>query len=61
MTPAPSEAIAAKAASERSMMRPAPWGPRSLIFTSTVLPLLRLVTRTIVPKGKVRWAAVSLL
>jgi hypothetical protein len=34
-------------------------GPRSLIRTTTLRPLRTLVTRTIVPKGKVRCAAVS--
>jgi hypothetical protein len=36
-----------------------PWkGPRSLMRTTAVRPLLRLVTLTRVPKGSVRWAAV---
>jgi hypothetical protein len=41
------------------MIRPAAMGPRSLTRTSTVRPFLRFVTRSRVPNGKVRWAAVS--
>jgi hypothetical protein len=41
------------------MMRPATNGPRSLTRTTTTIPLARFVTRTIVPNGKVRWAAVK--
>jgi len=33
-------------------------GPRSLIRTMTTLPLRRLVTLSLVPKGSERWAAV---
>lgn len=40
------------------MMRPPANGPRSLMRTSTDRPLSRLVTRTQVPNGSVRWAAV---
>jgi len=47
------------AAGDTSMMRPLLNGPRSLMRTTTVRPLRRLVTRTIVPNGKVRCAAVS--
>jgi len=43
---------------ERSMMRFESCGPRSLIVTLIVRPLSRLVTRTTVPKGSVRCAAV---
>jgi hypothetical protein len=35
-------------------------GPRSFILTLTCLPFRRFVTRTMLPKGRVRWAAVSL-
>jgi hypothetical protein len=35
-------------------------GPRSVIVTTTLLPLPRFVTRTRVPNGSVRCAAVSL-
>ncbi len=42
-----------------SIIRPRPYGPRSVILTTTVLPLRTFVTRTLVPKGSVRWAAVS--
>src|SRR5580658_796875 len=42
------------------MMRPLVNGPRSLMRTMTVRPLRRLVTRTMVPNGSVRCAAVSL-
>src|SRR5262249_40103413 len=34
-------------------------GPRSFTRTFTTLPVFRFVTRTTVPKGKVRWAAVK--
>ena len=47
------------AARDRSMTRPRPWGPRSLIVTSTALPFCRLVTRARLPRGKRGWAAVS--
>jgi hypothetical protein len=40
------------------MMRPFANGPRSLMRTSTQRPVSRFVTRTHVPKGIVRWAAV---
>jgi hypothetical protein len=43
---------------ERSMMRPLTKGPRSLILTITLLPLLLFVTLTFEPKGKFLWAAV---
>lgn len=54
----PSIASRRAAARERSMIRPPWYGPRSLIVTMTVLPLVRWVTFTGVPKGKLRWAAV---
>src|SRR5262245_5296796 len=41
------------------MIRPAPNGPRSLMRTTTARWFLRFVTRTRVPKGNVRCAAVS--
>src|ERR1700755_820919 len=40
------------------MMRPRTNGPRSVIFTTTDWLVIRLVTRTIVPIGRVRCAAV---
>lgn len=43
----------------RSMIRPRMNGPRSLIVTTTVFPLLRFVTFTLLPKGKKRCAAVK--
>jgi hypothetical protein len=51
------------AAPERSITRPLLYGPRSLIRTvmgpATRLPSWSMrVTRTRVPKGRVRWAAV---
>src|SRR5262249_26662253 len=46
------------AAGVTSMIRPCTNGPRSLIRATTERPLLRLVTRTIVPNGSDRWAAV---
>ena len=42
------------AARETSMMRPLLNGPRSLIRTSTDFPLVRLVTFTLLPHGRVR-------
>src|SRR3954467_14530619 len=47
------------AASERSSMRPGTQGPRSLMVTVTDFLVARSVTRTLVPNGRVRWAAVS--
>ena len=44
---------------DRSITRPLMNGPRSLIRTTTLRPLLRLVTFNLVPKGKVRCAAVN--
>ena len=43
------------------MIRPLMNGPRSLIRTTTALPLLRFSTSTLVPKGSERWAAVIAL
>jgi len=45
---------------ERSIIRPLLNGPRSLIRTMTVRRFFKLVTRTNVPKGSERCAAVSL-
>ena len=42
------------AAADRSITRPWPKGPRSLMRTTTERPVERLVTRTWVPKGSVR-------
>lgn len=42
------------AARETSMIRPFSKGPRSLIRTSTDLPLVKLMTFTLLPQGKVR-------
>lgn len=44
---------------ETSMIRPLMKGPRSVIVTIWVRLFVRLVTRTLVPKGRVRWAAVA--
>src|SRR5262245_3662349 len=44
-----------------SITRPATNGPRSVIVTTTDCPLLVLVTRTLLPKGRLRWAAVKAL
>ena len=46
------------AALDKSMMRPAMYGPRSLIVTVTDRPFARCVTRTRVPNGRVLCAAV---
>ncbi len=46
------------AARDKSKMRPGTKGPRSDMVTTTDLRLERLVTRTTVPMGRVRWAAV---
>src|SRR3954465_12452994 len=49
------------AAFERSITRPWAYGPRSLMRTTTDLPVRSLVTRTLVPNGRVLWAAVRSL
>jgi transposase-like protein len=49
----------AAAAWERSMIRDFTNGPRSLIRTNTLASLSRRRTRTLVPKGSVRCAAVN--
>ena len=41
------------------MIRPRRKGPRSVIVTITDFPLLPCVTRTLVPNGRVRCAAVK--
>src|SRR4051812_6000155 len=46
------------AAFERSITRPWAYGPRSLMRTTTDLPVRSLMTRTLVPNGSVLWAAV---
>lgn len=51
--------MACAAAGDMSMMRPRTKGPRSLIVTTTEFPVLRLVTRTLVPNGSDRCAAVK--
>src|SRR5215218_7155328 len=52
---------ASAAAFERSMTRPWAYGPRSLMRTTTDLPVRSLVTRTLVPNGRVLCAAVRAL
>src|SRR5207245_10705727 len=47
------------AAGVRSITRPRTKGPRSLMVTTTERPLLRLVTRTLVPTRSDRWAAAN--
>src|SRR5215212_11382430 len=46
------------AAFESSITRPWAYGPRSLIRTTTDLPVRSFVTRTLVSNGSVLWAAV---
>ena len=53
VTPAFSIRKTRAARRERSIMRPRTKGPRSLIRTTTLRPLLRRVTRTRVPNGSV--------
>src|SRR5215467_7270338 len=53
--------ICVAAALDMSMTRPACFGPRSLILTSTVLLFFVLVTFTFVPNARDGCAAVSLL
>src|SRR5215831_16749417 len=55
----PEKPSARAAAGVTSITRPPTKGPRSLIVTSTELPLFLLVTRTFVPKGSERCAAVN--
>ena len=56
--PASSMPICWAARRDMSMMRPLMKGPRSLMRTSTCLPLSIRVTRTHVPNGRLRCAAV---
>src|SRR5262249_29980097 len=58
-TPAPISSSSRAAASERSMSRPRMKGPRSLMRTTTHRPVRQ--TRTRVPKGSMRCAAVMAL
>src|SRR3954451_1103407 len=51
----------AAAAFDRSITRPWAYGPRSLMRTTTDFPVFSLVTRTLVPNGRVLWAAVRSL
>src|SRR5262252_7290601 len=55
----PEKPSSCAAAGVTSMTRPRTKGPRSLIRTTTERPLRRLVTRTCVPNGRVRCAAVK--
>src|SRR5262249_34819944 len=55
-TPEPVRPTARAAPVERSSTRPFTKGPRSLIVTITLWPLW--VTRSLVPNGGERWAAV---
>ena len=55
-TPSDSDAIVWKAAVDRSRQRPTTYGPRSLIRTTTDLPVAASVTCTRVLNGKVRCA-----
>src|SRR5262245_54766667 len=56
--PAPTKPSSRAAAFDTSIMRPLTNGPRSLMRTTTALPLPVLVTFTLVPNGRLRWAAV---
>ena len=56
--PGPIRSMLRAAAFERSMIRSRTNGPRSVMRTSTVLLLDKFFTRTQVPKGSVRCAAV---
>jgi hypothetical protein len=60
-TPRDAKPMRLAAASARSMMRrwPPPWGPRSLMVTTTCCPVRRFVTCTLVPSGRERCAAVN--
>src|SRR3954454_10093218 len=57
----PAMPTASAAAFERSITRPWAYGPRSLMRTTTDFPLCSLVTLTLVPNGRVLWAAVRSL
>src|SRR5690606_22573970 len=56
--PAEGSPILAKAERDRPITRPRTKGPRSLMRTTTLLPLRTLVTLTCAPQGSVRCAAV---
>src|SRR5258707_15728970 len=58
-TPAPVRPTARAAPVDRSSTRPRMNGPRSLTVTTTLRP--PWVTRSLVPNGRVRWAAVIAL
>ena len=57
----PEMPTASAAAFERSMTRAWAYGPRSLMRTTTDLPVRSFVTRTSVPNGRVLCAAVRAL
>jgi hypothetical protein len=46
---------------QRSIIRPSTYGPRSLMRTTTDFPVANDLTRTWLPSGNVRWAAVKAL
>src|SRR3954470_127972 len=54
--PRPPRAMARAAPVDRSSTRPRTNGPRSLMVTTTLRP--PWVTLSLVPKGRLRWAAV---
>lgn len=58
MTPSEGEAIWENVLSDRSMIRPPEYGPRSSTVQWVVAPLARLVTVTTVPKDSEGWAHV---
>lgn len=58
VTPEPVKPSSEAAARDTSITRPRMKGPRSLMRTTTVRPLRRFVTRTLVPNGNERCAAV---
>ena len=53
-TPSITESISAAAAFERSTIRPATKGPRSLTATRTTFPFFSFFTSTTDPRGRVR-------
>ncbi len=60
VSPAPTKPRVFAADQETSITRSAGPGPRSLTFRRVDLRFVRFVTRTIVPSGSFRWAAVNL-
>ena len=56
MIPAEGSASWANVPLSKSMMRPAPYGPRSVTVHVAVAPFDRLVIVTTVPFGRVWWA-----